>query len=317
MTKDGSIVCAVLPGGGMAGAFTIQIIKSIDDKLKGSSGKGFHETVDLYCGTSTGAIIAGGLVSGMSVDQVYDLYMQGKKYFQYAAPWYVPNKLHIPRYKRDPILSCLLRESNGAIEATMQQVQAMSGKHIMLSTVNKNFKYPLNEFIKSWNANFADMKLIDAVAASFAASIYFGNINNDQYKIVFGDGGEGDSNNPIIEAYCSICDLYPGKKVKMLNIGTGWYNEDVTYVVAKKSGGVADALKVPMMARSQSTKTAVYWAGKVQKRDRNFEFFHIDGKFPNAQMDVLDGIEYISAYKNLALQTMDVQTTLDVLEFLC
>ena len=317
MTKDGSIVCAVLPGGGMAGAFTIQVIKSIDDKLKGSTGKSFHETVDMYCGTSTGAIIAGGLVAGMSVDQIYDLYMQGKKYFQYAAPWYFPNKLHIPRYKRDPILNCLIKESNGAVEMLMRDVYKLSGKHIMLSTVNKNYKYPLNEFIKSWNDNFADMKLVDAIAASFAASIYFGNINNDQYRIVFGDGGEGDSNNPIIEAYCAICDRYSGKHVKMLNIGTGWYNEDMTYATAKKSGGISDAMKVPMMARNQSTKTAVYWAGKAHKRDRSFEFFHIDAKFPNAKMDVLDGIDYIPAYKNIALEALDVQTTIDVLEFLC
>jgi hypothetical protein len=242
--------------------------------------------------------------------------MEGEKYFKYDAPWYVPNKWHVPRYKRDPIINCLMSGSSNRIAMKMGEVFKLTGKHIMFSTVNKNFKIPLNEFIKSWNDNFKDMRMIDAIARSFAASIYFGNINDDKYKIVFGDGGEGDSNNPILEAYSSICGLYPDRKIRMLNIGTGWYNENEGYEKSKKKGDIEDALEVLMMARGQATKTAVYWATRAQNRDKNFKFYHIDGKFQSKDLDVLDGIKFIPQYKNLAIKTMDAETTKEVLDFM-
>lgn len=312
--KD-EILVLVLPGGGLCGVYTIQIMKIINDYLKSLNLPSLHEMTDVYFGTSTGGIIAGGLCGGMSFDKLYDLYMGGKSVFVYDAPWYIPNKLHIPRYKTSVILD-ILNKNFPNPKLTMGEVFKTSNKHFMLMSVNKNWMKPKNEPMKTWNDNYSNDSVIECISRTFAASVYFGNINDDKRKIVYGDGGEGDSNNPIIEAYSSICKKWPDKKVKLLNIGTGFYNIDKGYNVAKKSNDIQDALKVPMMAKAQSETTAVYMATMLSNRDKNFSFYHINTMYDRPELDVLDGLDYVIDYKNAAIKTMTEDIKKEVVDFL-
>ena len=55
-----------LIGGGIRGAFVTSYLKELEDKL----GRPIAESFDLIAGTSTGAIIAAGLASGMPAAQM-------------------------------------------------------------------------------------------------------------------------------------------------------------------------------------------------------------------------------------------------------
>lgn len=65
-----------LDGGGVRGAITLEFLQQIEDQLSERAGRRvlLHEHFDLIGGTSTGAIIAGGLAIGMSASEVRDLY---------------------------------------------------------------------------------------------------------------------------------------------------------------------------------------------------------------------------------------------------
>lgn len=293
----------VLPGGGLAGTYTIEMLYQISNAIMKRLGNGttLYDLVDIFFGTSTGGIISGSLLMGMPLDKIRELYLEGDKYFVKKAPWWKPDFLQIPKYKREPIINAIIKYSKHP-NLKMSEIYSLTGKHLMLSTVNKNWKIAKNEFIKSWNDNFKDEYVSNAIAKTFAASYYFGNINDDLYRIVFGDGGEGDSNNPIIEAYGSLCQKFPDEKIKMLNIGTGFFNKDFGYDKAKKSGDIKDAVKVLGMARGQAYSSAIYCAERIQNRDHNFSFMNVDSQFPNQDMDVLDGLKFVKDYQELAIK---------------
>lgn len=313
---NNSKLVLVLPGGGLAGTYTIEILYQLSQKImkEFGSGKTLYDFIDIFFGTSTGGIIAGGMIMGMPLEQIRNLYLEGDKYFVSARPWWKPFFLQIPKYKRDPIINVIIKNAKFP-NMKMSEIFQLTQKHLMLCTVNKNWKYAKNEFIKSWNDNYKDEYLSNAIAKTFAASYYFGNINDDKYQICYGDGGEGDSNNPVIEAYASICQHYPNDKIKMLNVGTGYYNKDSGYKKAKKTSDIGDALKVPMMARSQASSTAIYAAERIEKRDPNFSFYNIDSLFPKEEMDELDGLKFVKAYQLLAQEEYKKQENA-IMEFL-
>ena len=74
-----------LIGGGIRGAFVTSYLKELEDKL----GRPIAESFDLIAGTSTGAIIAAGLASGMPAAQMHDFYVR------YGAKIFTPR----PKYK--------------------------------------------------------------------------------------------------------------------------------------------------------------------------------------------------------------------------
>ena len=61
-----------LIGGGIRGAFVTSLLYRLEQKL----GHPIAESFDLIAGTSTGGIVAAGLASGMSAEQMYDFYRE-------------------------------------------------------------------------------------------------------------------------------------------------------------------------------------------------------------------------------------------------
>jgi predicted acylesterase/phospholipase RssA len=72
-------------GGGIRGIFALQIARRVEEHLRDAYGRKdlvLADVVDLFAGTSTGAVIATCLAWGMSVDAVEDLY------FKYGRPMF-------------------------------------------------------------------------------------------------------------------------------------------------------------------------------------------------------------------------------------
>ena len=74
-----------LDGGGIRGVLTLSILKAIETQLGVAR---LSEYFDYIAGTSTGAIIASGLATGMSVDELIDFYRKtGTAMFQRTDTW--------------------------------------------------------------------------------------------------------------------------------------------------------------------------------------------------------------------------------------
>ena len=73
-----------LIGGGIRGAFVASLLYRMEQRL----GRRIAESFDLIAGTSTGGIIAAGLASGMSAEEIYRFYRDhGEKIFAPRPPY--------------------------------------------------------------------------------------------------------------------------------------------------------------------------------------------------------------------------------------
>ena len=84
-----------LDGGGIRGALTLGYLKKMEDILKAKHPDKpdfrMSDYFDLIGGTSTGAIIAGLLSMGKTVDDIIKLYMDlGEKIFAEKRGWWNP-----------------------------------------------------------------------------------------------------------------------------------------------------------------------------------------------------------------------------------
>ena len=63
-----------IDGGGLKGIYSLQVLKVIEDKYCKLQGTTLSDHFDMFCGTSTGGIIALGLANKMKVDQIIKIY---------------------------------------------------------------------------------------------------------------------------------------------------------------------------------------------------------------------------------------------------
>lgn len=95
-----------LIGGGIRGAFVTSVLYELEQKL----GRPIAESFDLIAGTSTGGIIAAGLASGMSAEQMYHFYRDhGAKIFT-PRPKYKAKGLMRPVF---PLVNWVFKKRTG------------------------------------------------------------------------------------------------------------------------------------------------------------------------------------------------------------
>ncbi|MBD2353049.1 patatin-like phospholipase family protein [Tolypothrix sp. FACHB-123] len=71
-----------LDGGGMRGVITARILQEVEKQVKKQKGQNLNEYFDLITGTSTGSILAAGLVVGKTSQELIDLYInEGRRIF--------------------------------------------------------------------------------------------------------------------------------------------------------------------------------------------------------------------------------------------
>src|SRR5438128_247726 len=166
-----------LDGGGIRGAMTIEVLARIEDLLRRRTGRGglvLGDWFDYVAGTSTGAIIATCIASGMSTDKIRQFYVeQGPAMFDKAfllkRLWY--------EYRSEP-LAMKLREILGA-----ETVLGSDELHCLLLVVMRNATtdspWPLsnNPAARYNDRNREDcnlkLPLWQLVRASAAAPVFF------------------------------------------------------------------------------------------------------------------------------------------------
>lgn len=221
-----------LDGGGLRGLFSLHILKYIIQKLHYSSDeiatRKFISKFDLICGTSTGSIIAMGLLKGKSIDYMINLYktigtsiFSGNPYlyspFRYARYFYGSG------YYNSGILKELLQKEYGSDLMYFTPKSRTPAIFIPItdSTVSpwKPFLSRSYQNVNEYVDGTCSFNIVDSIIASCSAPTYF-----PEYIIgdkTYVDGG-CILNNPTEIAIFEAHNMFKDQHIEfILSIGTG------------------------------------------------------------------------------------------------
>jgi uncharacterized protein len=211
-----------IDGGGMYGVVPLEVCIRIEEKMQ----KPLREIFDLFVGTSTGALISAGALSGLHRDgttitfglsarEIMKAYEDfGKTIFSAKR-----NNISIPGIDIDLYpkyeLSALRTILNNMIGERKMGRLSDRDQHISISAYNMTKREPY--FFRSW----VDTEIIlrDAVMASASAPTYhpMPKIGSSFYT----DGGVF-AVNPVVYAFADALDIWPtNERFVVVSLGTG------------------------------------------------------------------------------------------------
>jgi patatin-like phospholipase/acyl hydrolase len=210
-------------GGGILGLMSVEILAKIEADLRVRFNKPdlvLADYFDFVCGTSTGAIIASCISTGMSMDQIRKFYTDsGQQMFDKAS---LLKRLRYS-YNDEPLARKLREELDKALKhtaspaepnATLGDAQLRTLLMMVMRNVTTDSPWPVsNNPLAKYNA--ADrpdcnlnLPLWQLVRASTAAPVFFppevvtfGQDKARQYQFIFVDGGVTTYNNPAFLAF--------------------------------------------------------------------------------------------------------------------
>jgi patatin-like phospholipase/acyl hydrolase len=216
-------VILALDGGGMRGILTIQLLK----KLEEIAGIPCFRLFDMVAGTSTGAIIAGLIVSGKTATDIETLYENlVTKVFDKK---FLGNRfINPPAFTKD-IYRSLLKEV--VHDQTIQEACAKSDMDVMItaqdmSAAEETFFSCFRQPDGSFYGTYKDVLLRAAMEATMSAPTYFFPLER------FVDGGTTTYNNPSLAAYMEAVSYsrpdkdagqsdYQVSEITLFSFGTG------------------------------------------------------------------------------------------------
>ncbi len=199
-----------LDGGGIRGLISLQILKRVESIIKSRHGSEVRlcDYFDLIVGTSTGAIIAGGLATGRSVDEIHQLYRNfGTSIFK--------NEFFRRGILRAKFDSQALREElkQQFSDITLGSDRINTGLAIILKRLDSGspwivYNAPTSKYYharrgQKGTAN-KDILLRRLIRASTAAPTFFEPELIEiatNIKGAFVDGGVSPHNNPALQAF--------------------------------------------------------------------------------------------------------------------
>ncbi|KAF0325675.1 hypothetical protein GQ607_007117 [Colletotrichum asianum] len=216
-----------LDGGGIRGVSSILVLKEVMRQVNIDRKPEDHlqpwQVFDLIGGTSTGGIIA--LMLGclrMSVDECHDVYMKLSKTIFKPKRWkcnvfsrsidLISANERYDSAKMEELVKQIIKERTGSRNTMLQdslQVSPYDEELLLLrSYVNK----------QQPDVHSAKFEMWEALRATSAASTYFKEYRRGNEGYV---DGAFKSNNPIFEVHHEATDLWPGRDMFLVSIGTG------------------------------------------------------------------------------------------------
>ena len=203
-------VALAIDGGGIKGIIATRALSLLEDYLqKGSPG-----IFQLLAGTSTGAIISGGIACGLSARKMTLLYRElGKHVFRknWRALFYPISRYLYPHEPLEEILK------NHLGDRTMGELWNMEAP---LDLVITTFDLVTNQtrFIKPWKEEYQNWSLVNSILASCSVPTFFP-VKDGRYV----DGGVGSYANPCyLAAYEAIfCLEWDPAETTLISLGTG------------------------------------------------------------------------------------------------
>jgi len=208
-----------IDGGGVRGIIPLACLVRLESRL----GRPCREIFDMAAGTSTGAVIAGGIALGVSARGLLSLYRElATDAFQRLPWWQVVLNKGNHRYRLD-FVARLLTEMGAHLPLNSLPIDVM--------ITAKNTRTGRTDFFvrdQEGNAGlWGDLPLRDAVLASVAAPTYFPphQATHRGQEYIWVDGGVGVAGNPcyqaVVEAFHYSAGRYPAGETRMLSFGTG------------------------------------------------------------------------------------------------
>lgn len=238
-------------GGGILGLMSVEILAKLEYDLRVALGRDdkfvLADFFDFVCGTSTGAIIAACIASGMSMDKIRQFYLDsGRQMFDKAS---LLKRLRYS-YNDEPLAKLLrkafdeqLVESNATLGSSKLRTLLM----MVLRNHSTDSPWPVsnNPLAKYNDLSRRDCNLFlplwQLVRASTAAPTYFppevvtfAEGSPEEYNFIFVDGGVTTYNNPAYLAF-QMATAAPYN----INWPTG---EDRILIVSVGTGGAAKTL---------------------------------------------------------------------------
>ena len=231
-----------LDGGGMRGLYTASVLRVLADRFRRKREEALTPTgsldigagFDLVVGTSTGALLAAGIVAGVPLERICDLFRQsGPRIFKRPVPaggsflffrkvcWLLS---HLPRQAAQET------ELQSALEAllhdeTFGQVYERRGIGLCISATDlqtcrpRVFKTPHDSDKDLDN----DMKLRDACMASSAAPVYLpiASVAESTGGLrCYADGGLWANNPTVVGLLEGMTLASLGQPIVVLSVGT-------------------------------------------------------------------------------------------------
>lgn len=262
-----------LSGGGARGIFQASVLKYMEESLKKDEVE-LSECFEMYCGTSTGAIIALALGYGETAESINDMY---EKKLSDVFPRRFPEHLVSPKHK---IISRLLKALSQLnklkspvykMERLKAVLDSFYGNRILrdlskdvivtASRINQFSHHTFASGSMCENLN-QDIFIADAAASSAAAPIYFEPVcpKGAGQQLLYADGGLW-ANSPSLIGVISA-HKYRNKafdKIKVMSIGTGDFNDGAqkSDFIRKPSHSVG-ILAINMMFATQDAADEYY-----------------------------------------------------------
>ena len=234
LSRSGPRRLLALDGGGIRGCISVEVLAKLESLIRHETGKPdlvLGDWFDYVGGTSTGAILATCIASGMAVARIREFYQeQGAAMFQQASLlkrlWFT--------YEREP-LAAKLREVLGA-DARLGSPDLRCLLLLVLRNASTDSPWPLSNNPRARyndrrrpDCNL-DLPLWQLVRASAAAPTFFPPeyVRLESKEFVFVDGGVTSYNNPsfllflmaTLEPYRLQWPTGP-EKMLLVSIGTG------------------------------------------------------------------------------------------------
>jgi hypothetical protein len=275
-----------LDGGGLRGVVTLGILREIESTLRQRHGDDpsfrLSDYFDLIAGTSTGAIIAGGLSLGMTVDEVHGHYMRlGKYVFKRSLlRWGALRS----KYPADKVREALMGVFG---DRRLDSLDFCTGLLVVSKRLDTGSTWPLTNnpnaryFKRGTQAKTianGEYPLWQVVRASTAAPYFFdpetirigrGSQGAKPVDGDFVDGGVSPHNNPALQALMST--TMPGYRfgwatgedqLLVVSVGTGKANAEVGHanlLEGKPAIHAVLSLKALMEDCADHVETMMQW----------------------------------------------------------
>jgi uncharacterized protein len=287
LNRQGTRKLLALDGGGIRGLITIEVLAELERQIKAglvSTGKlttndpfVLADYFDYIAGTSTGAIIATALSTGMSVDEIRRFYEDsGAAMFEMGRPFKYLKKWLNSRYQdniltkkirnffwhskyEDKALANILKKTFG-VDTKLGDGSLKTLLMLVMRNVTTDSPWPLSNNPK---AKYNDRDRLDCnlylplwklIRASTAAPTFFPpeQVTVGKRKFIFVDGGITPYNNPAFQLFLmataepyKLCWPTGEDRMLLVSVGTGLTPNIQTDLDAKKMNLLYQATSLP------------------------------------------------------------------------
>lgn len=291
-----------IDGGGMKGVIPLEVLK----RIEAVTNKKICDIFDYVIGTSTGAIIAAAVGTGMEAESIAQKYIQdGPKIFD-TTIWQRLNpadRLMYPQFQTAPLKTAI----EGYVgDITLNQLPHNVGIVSTCTTMNGGKAVVFSKEKAKKDASYASIKVVDAVLASTAAPTYFNpyNIQIGDKQHTFIDGGMV-ANAPEAIGLAQAKRMFPNShEFVIVSLGTGHSDTAFTYTPGTNMGLLrlaanTNAFVSSMLSAQMFLQEELDLSEEVHKNDHRFRI-QIELSSAENQMDNADPI-----YLAMLMQKVD------------